>query len=130
MEAKKSSEKRESAAHPQGLRIPSRRRGSEARTLVLVDMVPYAREAEIIVRTARGIGIDVVVISDELNSRTQIYMPYIFHASTRAGAFLESTGRLATLLNLVTHAVAGRDPEKARQRISSWPLVLRDLGRY
>lgn len=120
------------SAHDGGLVewIPSRRRGEEARALVLVDMVPYAREAETVVRTARGLGVEVVVITDELNSWAQLHTPYVFHASTKVGAFLESTGPLATLLNLVTHAVAARDPDKARQRISSWPSVLRDLGIY
>ncbi len=120
------------SAHDGGLVewIPSRRRGVESKALVLVDMVPYAREAETVVRTARGLGIDVVVITDELNSWAQAHTPYVFHASTKVGAFLESTGPLATLLNLVTHAVAARDPDKARQRISSWPSVLRDLGIY
>lgn len=120
------------SAHDGGLVewVPSRRRRSEARTLVLVDMVPYAREAETVVRTARGLGINVVVITDELNTWAQVHTPFVFHASTKAGAFLESTGPLATLLNLVTHAVAGRAPDKARQRISSWPAVLRDLGLY
>lgn len=120
------------SAHDAGLVewVPSRRRGDEARALVLVDMVPYAREAEVIVRTARKLGIAVVVVTDELNGWAQAYTPYVFHASTKAGAFLESTGPMATLLNLITHAVAGRDPEKARQRISSWPEVLRDLGLY
>ena len=98
--------------------------------MVLVDMVPYAREAETIVRTARGLGISVVVVTDELNTWAQSHTPFVFHASTKAGAFLESTGPLATLLNLVTHAVAGRDPEKARKRLSSWPTFLRDLGLY
>lgn len=120
------------SAHDGGLVewVPSRRRGTEARALVLVDMVPYAREAETVVRTARGLGIDVVVVTDELNTWAQEHTPFVFHASTKAGAFLESTGPLATLLNLVTHAVAGRDPDKAQQRISSWPAVLRDLGLY
>ena len=120
------------SAHDGGLVewLPSRRRAGEARALVLVDMVPYAREAETVVRTARGLGIEVVVITDELNTWAQAHTPFVFHASTKAGAFLESTGPLATLLNLVTHAVAGRDPDKARQRISSWPAVLRDLGLY
>ena len=120
------------AAHDAGLVewVPSRRRAEKARTLVLVDMVPYAREAEVVVRTARKLGIDVVVVTDELNGWAQSHTPYVFHASTKAGAFLESTGPMATLLNLVTHAVAGRDPEKARQRISCWPEVLRDLGLY
>lgn len=120
------------AAHDAGLVewVPSRRRAGEARTLVLVDMVPYAREAEVIVRTARRLGMTVVVMTDELNGWAQAHTPYVFHASTKAGAFLESTGPMTSLLNLVTHAVAGRDPEKARQRISTWPAVLRDLGLY
>lgn len=120
------------SAHDGGLVewLPSRRRAGEARALVLVDMVPYAREAEIVVKSARRLGIGVVVVTDELNSWAQAHTPYVFHASTKAGAFLESTGPLATLLNLVTHAVAGRDPEKARQRIASWPSLLRDLGLY
>ena len=95
-----------------------------------MDMVPYAREAETVVRTARGLGINVIVITDELNTWAQAHTPFVFHASTKAGAFLESTGPLATLLNLVTHAVAGRDPDKARQRITAWPAVLRDLELY
>ncbi|TGD64744.1 MurR/RpiR family transcriptional regulator [Tabrizicola sp. WMC-M-20] len=120
------------SAHDGGLVewVPSRRRDGEARTLVLVDMVPYAREAEIVVRMARGLGMEVVVITDELNTWAQAHTPFVFHASTKAGAFLESTGPLATLLNLVTHAVAARDPDKVRQRISAWPAVLRDLGLY
>jgi DNA-binding MurR/RpiR family transcriptional regulator len=72
----------------------------------------------------------VIVITDELNTWAQAHTPFVFHASTKAGAFLESTGPLATLLNLVTHAVAGRDPDKARQRITAWPAVLRDLELY
>lgn len=120
------------SAHDGGLVewVPSRRRAAEFRALVLVDMVPYAREAEVVVRTARRLGTEVVVITDELNSWAAAHTPFVFHASTKAGAFLESTGPLATLLNLVTHAVAARDPDKARKRIASWPGLIRDLGLY
>lgn len=120
------------AAHDGGLVewVPSDRRAQEARALILVDMVPYAREAEVVVRTARRLGIEVVVITDELNTWARAHTPYVFHASTKVGAFLESTGPLATLLNLVTHAVAAEDPEKARRRVGDWPSVLRDLGLY
>lgn len=120
------------SAHDAGLVewVPSARRGGEARCLVLIDMVPYAREGEVIVKTARALGMAVVVVTDELNTWAQAHTPLVFHASTKAGAFLESTGPLATLLNLVTHAVAGRDPEKARRRISAWPALIRDLNLY
>jgi DNA-binding MurR/RpiR family transcriptional regulator len=120
------------SAHDAGLVewVPSARRAGERRALVLVDMVPYAREAEVVVRTACKLGFTVVVLTDELNTWAQNHTPFVFHASTKVGAFLESTGPLATLLNLTTHAVAGRDPERARRRISAWPAVLRDLGLY
>lgn len=120
------------SAHDGGLVewVPSDRRAHEARALILIDMVPYAREAEVVVSTARRLGIEVVVITDELNTWARDHTPYVFHASTKAGAFLESTGPLATLLNLVTHAVAAHDPDKARRRVGAWPSVLRELGLY
>ncbi|MBD3788515.1 MAG: MurR/RpiR family transcriptional regulator, partial [Sphingomonadales bacterium] len=120
------------AAHDTGLAewIPSQRRGAERRCLILIDMVPYAREAATIVRIARRIGMDVVVVTDELNTWAAMDTPFVFHAATKVGAFLESTGPIATMLNLMTHAVAGRDPEKARTRLADWPGVLRDLNLY
>lgn len=120
------------SAHDAGLAewIPSVRRANEARALVLVDMVPYAREAEVVVRQARRLGMTVVVVTDELNTWAIAHTPYVFHAATKVGAFLESTGPLATMLNLITHAVAGRAPDKARKRLGDWPAIMRDLDLY
>lgn len=120
------------AAHDTGLAewIPSLRRRTERRCLILVDMVPYAREAPTIVGKARELGMEAVVVTDELNTWAASQTPYVFHAATKVGAFLESTGPLATILNLVTHAVAERDPGKARTRLAEWPNVLRDLDLY
>lgn len=87
-------------------------------------------KAEIVVKSAAGLGINVVVVTEGLNGWAQAHTPYVVHASTKTGAFLASTGPLATLLNLVTPAVAKRDPGKARKRIGSWPSLLRDLGLY
>jgi DNA-binding MurR/RpiR family transcriptional regulator len=119
-------------AHDSGLAewIPSLRRGQERRCLILVDMVPYAREALTITQMARRLGMEVVVVTDELNTWAGDHTPYVFHAATKVGAFLESTGPLATILNLITHAVAGRNPEKARNRLAQWPEVLRELELY
>lgn len=120
------------AAHDGGLAewIPSRRREGERRCVILVDMVPYAREAEVIARLARERGMDLVVVTDELNTWAAAHTPYVFFAATKVGAFLESTGPLATILNLITHAVASRDPQKARARLNEWPALMRDLNLY
>jgi DNA-binding MurR/RpiR family transcriptional regulator len=77
------------SAHDGGLVewIPSIRRACEARALVLVDMVPYAREAETVVRTARGLGINVIVITDELNTWAQAHTPFASTPRPRRGHF-------------------------------------------
>lgn len=110
--------------------IPSFRRGEESRCLVMVDMAPYAREALPILRTARSLGFAVVVISDELNTWASAETPFVFHVATKVDAFLESTGPMTTLMNVIIHEVAGRAPEKARKRIKDWPQIMRGLGLY
>jgi DNA-binding MurR/RpiR family transcriptional regulator len=110
--------------------IPSFRRGEESRCLVMVDMAPYAREALPILRTARSLGFAVVVISDELNTWASGETPFVFHVATKVDAFLESTGPMTTLMNVIIHEVAGRAPEKARKRIKDWPQIMRGLGLY
>lgn len=110
--------------------IPSFRRGEESRCLVMVDMAPYAREALPILRTARSLGFALVVISDELNTWASGETPFVFHVATKVDAFLESTGPMTTLMNVIIHEVAGRAPEKARKRIKDWPQIMRGLGLY
>jgi DNA-binding MurR/RpiR family transcriptional regulator len=88
--------------------IPSFRRGDESRCLVLIDMPPYAREAASIVQTARKLGIQVVVVTDELNTWASAETPFVFHATTKADALLESPGLMTILLNMIIHEVAGR----------------------
>jgi DNA-binding MurR/RpiR family transcriptional regulator len=110
--------------------IPSFRRGDETRCLVMIDMAPYAREARPIVQTARALGMQVVVVTDELNTWASFETPFVFHVATKVDAFLESTGPMTTLMNVIIHEVAGRDPQKARKRIKDWPPIMRELGLY
>ncbi|WP_333815243.1 MurR/RpiR family transcriptional regulator [Tabrizicola sp.] len=110
--------------------IPSFRRAEETRCLVMVDMAPYAREALPILQTARELGMQVVVVTDELNTWASAETPFVFHVVTKVDAFLESTGPMTTLMNVLIHEVAGRAPEKARKRIKDWPPIMRGLGLY
>jgi DNA-binding MurR/RpiR family transcriptional regulator len=95
--------------------------------LFLVDTIPYAREAEPIIQRAAGLGMLVVVATDELNTWAAPHTRFVFHVATRSGAFVESTGPLASLLNLVTHAVAKIDPKATEARLARWPTLFRDL---
>lgn len=110
--------------------IPSFRRADEARCLVMVDMAPYAREALPILQAAKRLGMAVVVVTDELNTWAGAETAFVFHVATKVDAFLESTGPMTTLMNVIIHAVAGKAPDKARKRIKDWPPIMRDLGLY
>ena len=119
-------------AHDSGLAewIAAGGSGSEPPCLILVDTVPYAREAPTVVRLARQAGMVVVVVTDELNTWAALETPLVFYVITKVGTFVESTGPLASLLNLITHAVAEREPERARDRLARWPGILRALGLF
>jgi DNA-binding MurR/RpiR family transcriptional regulator len=98
--------------------------------LFLVDTVPYAREAEPIVVGAAGSGMVVVVATDELNTWAADHTPFVFHVAAKSGAFVESTGPLASMLNLVTHAVAALDPVATRARLARWSGLIRELNLF
>ncbi len=97
------------------------------RCLILIDTVPYAREAETIVQMAVEAGMSVIVVTDELNTWASRHTDFVFFVASKVGTFVESTGPLASLLNLIPHAVAGRDPERTKARLDAWPSKLRRL---
>jgi hypothetical protein len=44
--------------------------------------------------------------------------------------FLESTGPMTTMMNVIIHAVASESPETTRRRIRDWPPLIAALGLY
>ncbi len=94
---------------------------------VLVDITPYAREAEKACKIASELGFRVVVFSDEFNNWAYSHTNLVFHAESKTGPFLESTASLNSILNLVVHAVAEREPETARARIDNWMRFTKEL---
>lgn len=94
---------------------------------VLVDIMPYAREAEKACKIARDLDFRVVVFSDEFNNWAYSHTNLVFHAESKTGPFLESTASLNSVLNIVVHAVAEREPEKARARIDNWLKFTKEL---
>jgi DNA-binding MurR/RpiR family transcriptional regulator len=94
---------------------------------VLVDIMPYAREAEKACKIARDLGFSVVVFTDEFNNWAYSHTRLVFHAESKTGPFLESTASLNSILNLVVHSVAEREPENARARIDNWLKFTKEL---
>lgn len=98
--------------------------------LVMIDMAPYAREALPILRLARQMGMQAVVVTDELNTWAAAETPFVFHVQTKVDAFLDSTGPMTTLMNVILNAVAGLAPEAAEARLKAWPQVMKGLDLY
>ncbi len=120
------------APHDSGLAelLPAPKKKAEKNVIILIDIVPYAAEAEPIVRFCAAQGINIVVVTDEMNHWAYAHTPHVFHAKTKVGSYLESTGPLATLLNLIVHEAASRDPVTAKARMDNWPKVLKELSLY
>lgn len=103
---------------------------AQARCLVLIDTVPYAREAEPILQLAVRAGMSAVVLTEERNTWAMRHTPYVFFVGGKVHAYVESSGPLVTLLGLVAHAVADRDPSAAKARLAAWPNLLRGLNLF
>lgn len=95
--------------------------------LILIDIMPYAREAEKTAMIAKRLGFRVVVLTDEFNNWAYSYSDLVFHAESKTGLFLESTATLNSLLNFVVHAVAVQEPKQARLRIENWLEITKEL---
>lgn len=117
------------AAHDTGLAewLPGKLR---QRCLILIDTVPYAREAETILRLATTAGLSAIVITEELNTWAAKYTPNVFFVVNRINAYIESSGPLTSMLSLILSAVASKDEARAKARLDAWPSVLRELDLF
>lgn len=95
--------------------------------LLLIDVVPYARESQDLARIARGQGRRCVVVTDEYCHWAKDVADAVLHAPSRSGLFLESTVGIVSALNLVVDGVAGLQDDGGRQRIDQWKLMARDV---
>lgn len=110
--------------------LPSQRLKAASRVLIMVDIAPYAREAEKVARFCVDEGIALVVVTDETNGWAEQYTEHVFYLRSRVGTVLESTGPLTTLMNLITHAVAVNNPDRTGRRLAEWPKVVSRLDLY
>jgi len=106
---------------------PSRSLEGTSSLLIMLDILPYSRQAEPICRIAEKNGIEVVVLTDEFNNWAYSYTDLVFHAVSKTGFYLETTATLNAMLNIIIHAVAELDPESTRLRVENWLETTRDL---
>ncbi|MGX5668845.1 hypothetical protein ACWKW9_23030 [Rhizobium daejeonense] len=103
---------------------------TQARCLILIDTVPYAHEAEPIFQLAVSAGMSAVVLTEELSTWATRHTPYVFFVGGKVHDYVESSGPLVSLLGVVAHALADRDPAAAKARLAAWPSLLRGLNLF
>ncbi|MDN5882365.1 MAG: MurR/RpiR family transcriptional regulator [Nitrosospira sp.] len=88
--------------------------------LVLVDVVPYAREAIDIARLAQEQGRHCIVVSDEYCHWGREVADAVIYAPSKTGLFLESTVGIVLALGLLVDAASKAHPEESRERLLQW----------
>ena len=101
--------------------------GASSRCLILIDVVPYAREASILSRICTRDGHSLIVFTDEMCHWARNYTDMVIYASTRTGLILESTVALAAALNLMVNSVAGQYSTTLTERLDQWKTYTRAL---
>lgn len=100
------------------------------RVLILVDIVPYGREAETVAALARKSGFEVLILTDELNEWAKAHTDLVLTARISTDLTIESTGPLATLLSLLAQAVAEHDPVATAARLDHWAQIAGEMRYY
>jgi DNA-binding MurR/RpiR family transcriptional regulator len=98
--------------------------------LIVVDVVPYAREATELARIARAQGRGIVVVSDEFCHWSREHADAAVYAPSRTGLYLESTLGLVAALSLLVDAVARAEADGAQERLTRWKSNSRRLGLF
>src|SRR5699024_1824881 len=88
--------------------------------LVIVDVVPYAREAINLARLAKEQGRGCIVVSDEYCHWSRGIADAVVYAPSRTGLFLESTVGISLALGLLVNAAAAAHPEESGERLRQW----------
>lgn len=96
--------------------------------LILIDVVPYAREAPVLAEHCYRTGRKLVMVTDERCHWAAEFTQLVVHAGSRSGLFYESTVGITAALNLIVHAVAERKPEAMEARLEQWRAMSRSLN--
>ena len=96
--------------------------------LIMIDVVPYAREAPVVAEYCKKTGRQIVIVTDELCYWAKNYTDMVVHALSLSGLFLESTVGITAALNLLVNSVAERNPEETEARLDHWKAMARSLN--
>lgn len=88
--------------------------------LLIIDVVPYATESQLLAGLARDQGRKVIVVSDEYCHWSRDIADAVFYAPSATGLFLESTLGLNAILSLLVDVVARGKLDPTEDRLGQW----------
>jgi len=92
-----------------------------SRCLILIDVVPYAREALVLSKLCNDANDSLVVFTDEMCHWAKNHTEMVIYATTRTGLILESTVAIGAALNLMVNSVAHQYPQTyLTERLDQW----------
>jgi len=97
--------------------------------LIVLDIVPYASESQLLCELAKKYNIEVVVITDEFCYWAVEYTPHVVYTKSKAGLFLESTWGIVIACNMLVHSVADKNAV-SEQRVKQWHSISKSLNLF
>ena len=97
------------------------------RCLILIDVVPYAREAQVLAELCGKDDCSLVVFTDEMCHWAKNHTDMVIYGSTRTGLIFESTVAIMAALNLMVNSVASQYSATLTERLDQWKSYTRAL---
>lgn len=98
--------------------------------VILIDIAPYAEVGVAFANECIKENADLVVFTDEYGIAKYMNTPYIVTMTTKTGLILESTGGLASALNVLLHCVASKNKVQLKQRLEAYENRVKCLKLY
>lgn len=93
------------------------------RVLIIIDVLPYARETEAIAAIALEAGYELVFVTDTLNQRARELSDMVLGVRLTSELLIESLAPMACILALIVNEVSNRDPGRAIARMEHWAAI-------
>lgn len=103
---------------------------AQSECLILIDVVPYAREGQELAKIAKKQGRSCIIVSDEYCHWSAEVADAALYAPSNTGLFLESTIGLNVTLSLLMNQAAEANPAASKKRLASWKKNARRLGLF
>ncbi len=99
----------------------------QSRCLILIDVVPYAREALVLSKLCNENNDSLIVFTDEMCHWAKNHTEMVIYSTTRTGLILESTVAIGAALNLMVNSVGRQYSTTLTERLDQWKTYTQAL---